>query len=290
MSAVGHGLAAVALLWMPRPEAAALPGVVTVDLVALAAPAAATPPRAPAPRPVEAKPVAPAPIPPPVPVQAEPVPPRPDVPKPEPPKPEPAKPAPPPPPRNEVVIPKQPERPPEKPKAKPAPPPEPEAPQREVAKVEPPKPKPTPPPPKPAPKQESYEDLLAELRAERGESRPDRVERPARTAAVSEAPAGAGRDGAPASPEITGWVRAVAVHLSRAWILPPEMRSRRLMTELLVDLDAQGNLLSEPRVVRGSGDARFDDNAVRAVRKASPLPAPPDAGVWTIGFCPECRG
>jgi TonB family protein len=73
-------------------------------------------------------------------------------------------------------------------------------------------------------------------------------------------------------------------------MLSADMRGRRLMTELLVDLDAQGNLLSEPRVVRGSGDARFDESAVRALRKASPLPAPPEAGVWTIGFCPECRG
>lgn len=291
------------MLWVPSHEPAALPGVVTVDLVALAAPAGGKPaaraskpspapkPVPPAPKPAEAKPV-------PTPVAAPP----PEPPKPPPPKPEPPKPTPPP--RAEAVIPKTPEKEPEKPKAKPEPEPKPEPPKPEpqVAKA-PPKPEPKPEPPaaqapppkppapKPAPKQESYDDLLADLRAERGESRPDKVERPSRTAsaATQSAASGAGRPGAAASPEIAGWVRAVQIHVGQAWMLPPDMRGRKLMAELLVDLDARGRVLSEPRLVRSSGDARFDENAVRAIQKASPLPPPPDEGVWTIGFCPECR-
>jgi TonB family protein len=272
---------------MPRPAAAPLPGVVTVDLVGLAAPVAGAKPAAraatPAPAPREAEPTPPAPKP----VEAKPVPAPVEAPKPEPPKPEPPKPVPAPPPRAETILPKKAEREPEKPKAKPEPKPEPEPP-KQVAKATPPKP-PTPPKPTP-PKQESYDDLLAELRAEHGESKPAAVPRSARAASASGPPAGAaaGRSGAPVDPEFAGWARAVQIHLSRAWILPPEMKSRKLMTELLVDLDAQGNVLSEPRIVRGSGDARFDDNAVRAVKKASPLPPPPAAGVQSIQFCPEC--
>jgi len=308
VSAVAHALVLAGLLWMPTPKSPPLAGVVTVDLVALAAPAAGgAGSRAPAPRAAETKPVPPAPKPAaakpvPAPVEA-----KPEPPKPEPPKPEPPKPAPPTPPRSEAVIPKQPEREPEKPKVKPEPKPEPPEPPKEIAKAPPPKPspaKPSPPqaaPPKPAPpkptppKQESYDDLLADLRAERGEARPDRVERPTRTASAAAGAGGAtgaaagGRPGAAANPEIAGWVRAVQLHVGRAWMLPPDMRGRRLMTELLVDLDGQGKVLSEPRVVRSSGDTRFDESAVRAIQKASPLPAPPDPGVWTIGFCPECR-
>jgi len=268
---------------MPRSTPAPLPGVITVDLVGIAAPVAAAKPaaRAAAPVPHEVEPVPPAPKP----VEAKPVA---EAPKPEPPKPEPPKPVPAPPPRAEAVLPKKPEREPEKPKAKPEPKPEPEPP-KQVAKAVPPKPAPEPPKPTP-PKQESYDDLLAELRAEHGEAKPERVERPAHVANATGPAAGApaGRSGAPVDPEFAGWVRAVQIHLSRAWILPPEMKSRKLMTELLVDLDAQGNVLSDPRIVRGSGDARFDDNAVRAVKKASPLPAPPAAGVQSIQFCPEC--
>jgi TolA protein len=189
-----------------------------------------------------------------------------------------------------VVIPKKPEQEPEQPKRKPEPKPEPEP--QEVAKeAPPPKPEPVKPPPKPAAKpQESYDDLLAELRAERGEERPEKVERAGRTASAAQPGPASARAGAPLSPELAGWVRAVQIHVGQAWMLPPGMRGQRLMTELLVDLDARGNVLSEPRVVRGSGDSLFDENAARAIRKASPLPAPPSAGVFAIQFCPECRG
>jgi TonB family protein len=268
----------IALLWTPRSTPTPLPGVVTVDLVGLAAPVAAAKPaaRAAAPAPRDVEPVPPAPRP----VEAQPAP-APEVPKPQPPKPEPPKPVPAPPPRAETVLPKKPEREPEKPKATPEPKPEPKPEPRQVAKATPPKPAP--------PKQEGYDDLLAELRAEHGETKPERVERPVRAASASgPAAAPSGRSGAPVDPAFAGWARAVQIHLSRAWILPPEMKSRRLMTELLVDLDAQGNVLSEPRIVRGSGDARFDENAVRAVKKASPLPPPPEIGVQSIQFCPEC--
>jgi colicin import membrane protein len=282
VSALGHAAALALLLWMPAPEPAALPGVVSVDLVSLAAPAAVAVAK-PAARPA---PPAPAPPPPPKPIAAvppAPVPPaaKPEPAKPEPPKPEPPKPTPP---RNETVLPKKPEREPEKPKPKPEPKPEPQP--RAVAKPAPPA-KPEPPKPPPKPKQESYDDLLADLRAERGEARPEKVDRSTRMASAGAASA---RAGAPVSPEVAGWVRAVQIHVGQAWMLPPDMRGQRLMTELLVELDARGNVLSEPRIVRGSGDVRFDENAVRALRKASPLPAPPSEGVWTIGFCPECRG
>jgi protein TonB len=183
------------------------------------------------------------------------------------------------------VIPKKPERAPEKPMQKPEPKPEPKP--REVARALPP-PKPEPPKVKPKP-QESYDDLLADLRAERGEARPERVERSARAPAGAPTGAATARAGAAVNPEVAGWVRAVQIHVGQAWLLPPDMRGQRLMTELLVDLDANGRVLSEPRVVRGSGDRRFDESAVRALQKASPLPAPPSAGVWAIGFCPECR-
>jgi len=39
--------------------------------------------------------------------------------------------------------------------------------------------------------------------------------------------------------------------------------------------------------VASSGNPFYDDNAVRALVKASPLPAPPKAGRRTIVFTPE---
>ena len=290
---------------MPAPKSAELPGVITVDLVAMAAPAAAGKP-APLPKPVRPKPLPPAPEP----AAAKPVPPAPPIaeaPKPPPPKPEPPKPPPPPPPRNETVIPKTPQREPEKPKAKAEPEPEPKPrtepkpPPKEVAKVEapkPPPPKPPPPKPPPAKPQESYDDVLADLRAERGESRPDRVERPTRSASA-EKPGAGGTSTTPAArasgtatvaPEVASWLRAARLHVRQAWVLPAGLRREPLETQVEVALDAQGNVLSEPKVTRRSGNPWYDESVVRAVQKASPLPPPPEPGIWPFVFRPEELG
>jgi len=282
---------------MPTPKPAELPGVVMVDLVALAAPAAAGKPAS-LPKPAQPKPPSPPPASkpiPPAPAVAEV--PKPEAPKPEPPKPEPPKP---PPPRNETVIPKTPQREPEKPKAKPEPDPKPDPKPRtdpkptpkEVAKAEAPKPPPTPPKAKP---QESYDDVLAGLRAERGEDRPDPVERPTRTASAAK-PGAAGSAAAPGtlasgsasvSPEIASWLRAVRLHVGQAWVLPEGLRRERLETQVEVELDAKGNVLSEPKVTRRSGNPWYDESVVRAIQKASPLPPPPEPGRQAFVFRPE---
>jgi TonB family protein len=206
------------------------------------------------------------------------------------------------------VIPKTPQKEPEKPKEKPQPEPKPEPepkpsaepkpPPKEVAKAEPPKPAPAkPPPPKPKP-QESYDDVLAELRAERGESRPDRVERPTRTANAA-SPGAGGTATAPGvrasgtasvTPEVAAWLRAARLHVRQAWVLPAGFRREPLETQIEVELDAQGNVLSEPKVVRRSGNPWYDESVVRAVQKASPLPPPPEAGTWPFVFKPEDLG
>jgi TonB family protein len=204
------------------------------------------------------------------------------------------------------VIPKTPEKDPEKPKPKPEPKPdpkprvEPKPAPKEVAKTEPPKPAPPkPPPPKPAPKpQESYDDLLADLRAERGESRPDRVERPTRTANAAKPGAGgtAPTPGVRASgtasvtPEVAAWLRAARLHVRQAWVLPAGFRREPLETQVEVELDSRGNVLSEPKVVRRSGNPWYDESVVRAVQKASPLPPPPEPGKWPFVFKPEDLG
>jgi len=286
---------------MPTPKPAELPGVVTVDLVALAAPAAAGKPAS-LPKPAQPRPLPPAPAAKPVP-PASPVAevPKPEPPKPEPPKPEPPKP--PPPPKNETVIPKTPQREPEKPKAKPEPEPDPEPepkprtepkpPPKEVANTEPPKP--TPPKKKP---QESYDDVLAGLRAERGEDRPDPVERPTRIASAAKPGAGgtaatpAARASGTASvtPEVATWLRAARLHVRQAWVLPAGLRREPLETQVEVELDAQGKVISEPKVTRRSGNPWYDESVVRAVQKASPLPPPPEPGRWPFVFRPEDLG
>lgn len=182
------------------------------------------------------------------------------VPKPTP-VPEPAKPKPKPEPKKVLL----PEKPTQEPKAKPK---------------EEPKPAPEP-KPEPKPEPAEYEDVLAQLRAEEGETEPKPEAR--ETAAT---PA-AGGPGVPASPEVVAWVRAAERHVSQTWLLEPGLRAQGLVASVRVELDAEGNVVGEPSVERRSGNPWFDDSLLRAIEKASPFPPPPSAGEWTFVFDPE---
>jgi TonB family protein len=200
------------------------------------------------------------------------------VPAPKPVKAPPAPPPPPPPPPPEVkkVLPKQPA-----PLPKPKPKPEAKKPPPEKPKAEE-KPKEEPKPPEPAPAEQDYEDVLAQLRNEAGEQAPKPIEQ----AAV--APGGPAGLGQVVSPEVARWMRDVKMQVTRAWILEPGFRLQALETQIAVDLGPTGEVLGT-RITRGSGNPWYDESVERAIRKASPLPPPPDAGEWPFSFKPSDR-
>lgn len=132
--------------------------------------------------------------------------------------------------------------------------------------------------PDPEPREpESYEDVLNRLRAEAGE--------PAPAAAAPAAPQAA-PPGRLASPEVLLWSRRAKVHVTRSWVLGPDMQGRVLEAEVAVLLGTQGEVMSIA-IRRSSGDAWFDASVERAIGKASPLPPPPEAGVWVFRFRPR---
>jgi len=136
------------------------------------------------------------------------------------------------------------------------------------------------PEPEPEPREpESYEDVLNRLRAEAGEPVPDAA--PTASAAPRAAP-----PGRLASPEVLLWSRRAKVHVTRSWVLGPDMQARVLEAEVAVLLGAQGQVMSIS-IRRSSGDAWFDASVERAIGKASPLPPPPEAGVWVFRFRPR---
>lgn len=150
--------------------------------------------------------------------------------------------------------------------------------------------KPKPATKKPAPRREvflepetkeekSLEELMAEMRGESGEPTPE----PVQTATT--APVGV-PTGRPESPALRDWKRRVDIHVKRAWVMPPGFRMQDLQTEVVVDLDAAGNVRGA-KVARRSGSPYYDDNVIRGISKASPLPAPPEAGDWRFIFTPE---
>jgi len=230
-----------------------IPGVVVVDVVTMAPGLTPAPAAAP-------KPVAPRPAPPPPKPKAEPIPPPEPV----------APPKPPPPVVAKKVLPKEATA---KPEPKPAPKP--------VAKA-PPKPA-----AKPPPKQVDYDDLMKELRSDAGEARPEAVQQAASGAAATSStlPSGGLGGTVKVSPEMMAWIRDTRIHVRKNWVKAPGFQ--RLQTQLLVELDAAGNVIGEPRVLQRSGNPYYDDSVVRAIQKASPLPKPPRAGEWPFVFPSE---
>ena len=176
------------------------------------------------------------------------------------PAPNPAPPAPPPPPEpKQVVLPKEPA-------------PLPPTPKPAEAK---PAPKPEPKPAEPA-KEKDYADVLSELRGEVGDEAP--APAPAQAASIGSP------TGQPVPAEFLAWERRARIHIRQNWVVPPSFRNQPLRTSITVELDAGGVVVGEPRIVTRSGNPWYDDGVVRSIQKASPLPAPPEAGEWSFVF------
>ena len=177
--------------------------------------------------------------------------------------------------------------------ARPAPPPPPPAPKQVVLPKETAPPKPEPKAeakpvarPKPAPTAEpqaerEYSDVLSELRAEVGDEPEAPAPAPAQTASIGSP------SGQPVSPEFLAWEKRARVHIRQNWVLPSSFRTQPLRTTIVVDLDASGAIQGEPRIEKRSGNPWYDDGVVRSLQKASPLPAPPEAGEWSFVFVAE---
>jgi len=180
------------------------------------------------------------------------------------------------------------------PVAKPKPPPPPPPPPPEDVKVLPKEPAPLPKPvvkPKPVEKppepkaetkpepEKDYEDVLADLRKEAGETEPPPAPEPPK--AVPSGPAGG--PGQLVDPETARWIREVKIHVTRAWILAAGFKTESLVTVVEVDISATGDVLGT-RTTKSSGNPWYDESVVRAIEKATPLPAPPEAGEWAFTF------
>ena len=77
----------------------------------------------------------------------------------------------------------------------------------------------------------------------------------------------------------------------RQWVVLDPMKTQSLETMLLVVVNRDGSV-SNLQVEKRSGNSFFDEAAVRAVKKASPLPPLPETFAggqleFTISFRPE---
>lgn len=155
-------------------------------------------------------------------------------------------------------------------------------PKKAPAAKRPPKKVDRPPPKRPKPKELDYSDALDKLREELGEPEPTTDKELLASAEPAAQPAAS--TGARVDPEVARWLAGMKSHVRARWVIPPEFLDRDLVTHLAVELSADGRVIGQPRVVGPSGDPFWDDSAVRAILRASPLPAPPQVGEWSFSF------
>lgn len=79
------------------------------------------------------------------------------------------------------------------------------------------------------------------------------------------------------SPELLDYFRRLEEKVRNSWVLPGTLvrDAAKLVVELRIVIEMDGSV-SEDRIERGSGNIYFDESVRRAIRKASPLPIPPE--------------
>jgi colicin import membrane protein len=101
---------------------------------------------------------------------------------------------------------------------------------------------------------------------------------PARPGGRGAAGAGGGAQGTVRlSPELLDYFRRLEEKVRSSWVLPGALvrDAAKLVVELRIVIEKDGRV-SQDRIERGSGNLYFDDSVQRAIRKASPLPVPPE--------------
>ena len=95
----------------------------------------------------------------------------------------------------------------------------------------------------------------------------------------------------PSDPEYLKYQAKVRARIIRAWIVPTVYSGEgsRYSARLEVSINTDGDVVST-KWLKPSGNASFDQSAVRAVKNASPFPKPPERLAWEVyneGFLVE---
>ncbi|MBI5904315.1 MAG: TonB C-terminal domain-containing protein [Deltaproteobacteria bacterium] len=79
------------------------------------------------------------------------------------------------------------------------------------------------------------------------------------------------------SAELREYFRKLEESVRGNWVLPEALvrNAGKLMVEMRIVIEKDGKV-SDARIEKGSGNVYFDESVRRAIRKASPLPVPPE--------------
>lgn len=75
--------------------------------------------------------------------------------------------------------------------------------------------------------------------------------------------------------EFNEYIGKLHNHIQNFWNLPEWLSQNNLKASVVAYVDSQGRVVKK-QLLQTSGDARFDDYALKAVEDASPLPPPPE--------------
>lgn len=110
-----------------------------------------------------------------------------------------------------------------------------------------------------------------------GERVAHRIEAPPPIRSTARGAGGGGAQGTVRlSPELRDYFRRLEEIVRNSWIPPGHVRdAAKLVVELRIVIEKDGKV-SEARIEKGSRNAYFDESVLRAIRKASLLPVPPE--------------
>ena len=111
-----------------------------------------------------------------------------------------------------------------------------------------------------------------------GERVARRIESPSGQSAHGAGGFGGGSQGTVrVSPELLEFFRKLEEKVRESWVLPEAVarNAKNLMVEVRIVIEKDGRV-SDTRIEKGSGNVYFDESVRRAIRKASPLPVPPE--------------
>jgi len=111
-----------------------------------------------------------------------------------------------------------------------------------------------------------------------GERVAHRIEAPPAAPSQGRGGAGGGAQGTVRlPPELLSYFRKLEEKVRGAWFLPESLArdAGKLVVEVRILIEKDGRV-SDSRIERSSGNVYFDDSVLRAIRKASPLPVPPE--------------
>jgi protein TonB len=93
-------------------------------------------------------------------------------------------------------------------------------------------------------------------------------------AALPAAPAPGASEG-PTSAAITRWEISIKVRLEKAKRYPAQARGSKGVAQVDFRIDRNGHVVSS-RIVQSSGSAALDEDALATLKRADPLPLPPN--------------